>query len=59
LFENKTFFEWCKSKKFELSPTWHPLEEAHTAAADYMITVVDKQNTKGIMIGSTLEKEPQ
>ena len=59
LFENLTFLEWCKSKRFELSPTWHPLEEAHTAAADYMITVVDKQKTKGIMIGSTLEKDTQ
>ena len=47
LFENLTFLEWCKSKKFELSPTWHPLEKAHRAAADYMITVFDKQNTSG------------
>ena len=59
LFENLTFLEWCESKKFELSPTWHPLEEAHRAAADYIITVFDKPNTKGIIIGSTLEKDTQ
>jgi len=47
LFENLTFLEWCKSKKFELSPTWHPLEPAHRAAADYMITVFDKQKIVG------------
>ena len=44
-FEGKTFLDWSRSHGFAESPDWHPLEQAHQAAADYMITVVDKQNT--------------
>jgi len=43
-FEGKTFLEWSRENKFPESPTWHPLEPAHRSAADYMITVFDKQN---------------
>ena len=43
LFEGQTFLEWSKQKGFAESATWHPLEEAHSAAADYMINVFDKQ----------------
>jgi hypothetical protein len=43
LFEEQTFLEWSKQKGFAESATWHPLEEAHSAAADYMISVFDKQ----------------
>lgn len=34
-FEGKSFLEWSKEKGFEISPTLHPLEQAHSAAADY------------------------
>jgi len=36
-FENKTFLDWSKEKGFEISPTLHPLEAAHAAAAEYAI----------------------
>lgn len=36
-FENKTFVDWSKEKGFEISPTMHPLEAAHAAAAEYAI----------------------
>jgi len=49
-FEGKTFLEWSKQKGFAESATRHPLEEAHRAAADYMITVFDKQNTSGLVL---------
>jgi len=42
-FERKNFLEWSREKQYEISETWHPLEPAHRAAADYMITVVDTQ----------------
>jgi len=45
LFEGQTFLKWSKQKGFAESATWHPLEESHRAAADYMITVFDKQKT--------------
>ena len=44
-FEGKTFLEWSRDKGFEISSNMHPLEPAHSAAADYMITVFDKQKT--------------
>lgn len=36
-FEGKNFVEWSRSKGFEISPTMHPLEDAHRAAADLML----------------------
>ena len=36
-FENKTFLGWSKEKGFDISPTMHPLEAAHAAAAEYAI----------------------
>jgi hypothetical protein len=42
-FEGKTFLEWSRDKDFEISSNMHPLEPAHSAAADYMIKIVDKQ----------------
>jgi len=38
LFENQTFLEWAKTKGHKISPAWHPLEDAHRAAADLMIS---------------------
>lgn len=36
-FENKTFLDWSKDKGFAISPTLHPLEEAHQAGAKLML----------------------
>lgn len=44
-FEGQTFLQWSKSQGHKISPALHPLESAHLAAADYLITVVDKQKT--------------
>jgi hypothetical protein len=42
-FNGLNFLEWSRQHKFAISDAWHPLEQAHRAAADYMITVFDKQ----------------
>jgi hypothetical protein len=44
-FEGQTFLDWSRGHGFAESETWHPLEQAHRAAADYMITIFDKQRT--------------
>ena len=44
-FEGQTFLNWSRSKGYPESPSWHPLEEAHSAAADVIIQSFDKQNT--------------
>ena len=44
-FEGKSFLEWSRSKGYPETVKWHPLEEAHRAAGDYMIKVFDKKNT--------------
>jgi hypothetical protein len=44
-FEQQTFLQWSKQKGFEISSTLHPLEEAHQAAAEYMIKTFDTQKT--------------
>ena len=36
-FEGKTFLEWSRQNGYAESTNWHPLEQAHKAAADYMI----------------------
>ena len=46
-FEEQTFLEYCKKNNFPISEKWHPLEQAHQAAADYLIRFFDKQNTSG------------
>ena len=35
-FEGLTFLEWSKSKGFEISPTLHPLELAHSSAFELL-----------------------
>lgn len=35
-FEGLTFLEWSRQKRFEISPAWHPLEQAHHAAFEYI-----------------------
>lgn len=42
-FEQQSFLDWSKSMKFPISSTLHPLEQAHQAAADYMIKVFDRR----------------
>jgi len=42
-FEGKTFLDWSRDNNFPISSTWHPLEQAHQSAADYIIRLVDKQ----------------
>jgi hypothetical protein len=44
-FEGKTFLDWSRANGYLISERWHPLEEAHRAAGDYIIRVFDKQNT--------------
>jgi len=44
-FEGQTFLNWSRNKGYAESAGWHPLEAAHSAAADIIIQVVDKQNT--------------
>jgi len=44
-FDDKTFLEWSRDHGYPESKTWHPLEAAHCAAADYMIKVFRRQNT--------------
>jgi hypothetical protein len=44
-FDEKTFLEWSRDRGYPETATWHPLEQAHQVAGDYMIKVFDKQNT--------------
>ena len=41
-FEGQTFLDWSRANNYPISTTFHPLEAAHQAAADYMIKVFDK-----------------
>ena len=44
-FEDQTFLNWSRGHGYPESSNWHPLEQAHRAAADYMIKVFDTQKT--------------
>lgn len=44
-FEGLSFLDWSRKHKFPESKFWHPLEEAHLSASEYMIKVFDKQKT--------------
>lgn len=46
-FEDQTFLTWSRKHGFEESKNWHPLESAHQAAADYLISFFDRQKTNG------------
>jgi len=35
-FDGIGFHEWSKQNDFEISPMWHPLEDAHKAALEYI-----------------------
>jgi hypothetical protein len=40
-FESKNFLDWSRDKGFDISDSWHPLEEAHDAAAELMLPAID------------------
>ena len=42
-FDAQTFLEWSRSNNYPETATWHPLEEAHQSAGDYIIKVFDRQ----------------
>jgi hypothetical protein len=39
-FNGLSFLDWSKNLKFAISDNWHPLEQAHQAAANYMQPLV-------------------
>jgi hypothetical protein len=41
-FEGKNFLDWARAKNYEISPTLHPLETAHAAAAKSMLKEIQK-----------------
>lgn len=41
-FEGKNFLDWARIKNYEISPTLHPLEAAHAAAAKLMLKKIQK-----------------
>ena len=40
-FDGKNFLDWARHKGFSISDKWHPLEQAHRAAADLMLPKID------------------
>jgi hypothetical protein len=44
-FEGMNFQQWSKKNGYAISDIGHPLESAHAAAGQFMIKVVDTQNT--------------
>ncbi len=40
-FSGENFLSWSKNNRFAVSELWHPLEDAHRAAADYMMPAID------------------
>jgi hypothetical protein len=40
-FEGMNFVTWSRYHNFEISDNGHPLEQAHAAAADYMLPIID------------------
>jgi hypothetical protein len=45
LFEGQTFLDYSRKNGFAISPTLHPLEQAHESAAQVIIRDVDIQKT--------------
>ena len=46
-FDGKSFLEWSRNKRYPESKRWHPLEQAHRAATELLITSFDTQKTIG------------
>lgn len=42
-FENQTFLNWSRSCGYAESANWHPLEDAHRAAADLILQTYNRQ----------------
>jgi len=42
-FDELDFLSWSRKNSYPISDAWHPLEQAHQAAADYMIKIFDTQ----------------
>jgi hypothetical protein len=40
-FQGKNFLDWSRDKGFDISENWHPLDRAHSAAADYIRPIID------------------
>jgi hypothetical protein len=47
-FEEQTFLEWAKRKKFKFGANMHPLEDAHCAAAEYVGSKLSTITNRGI-----------
>lgn len=43
-FDNTNFLDWSRKNNYSVSKSWHPLDDAHIAAAEYMIKVFDTKN---------------
>jgi hypothetical protein len=41
-FDDKNFLDWSRDNNFAISKSWHPLEQAHSAAADYWLPAVKR-----------------
>jgi hypothetical protein len=48
-FDNLDFLSWSRKNNYPISSAWHPLEPAHRAAADYMISVFDTQKISDLI----------
>jgi hypothetical protein len=42
-FEGRNFLDWSRHRKFRIGEAGHPLEEAHAAAAELMLPVLQQQ----------------
>ena len=40
-FDGNNFLDWSRDRGFAISENWHPLEDAHQAAADLMMPRID------------------
>ena len=40
-FEGRNFLDWSREKGYPISDTLHPLEQAHAAAADYVLPAIE------------------
>jgi hypothetical protein len=40
-FDGLNFLDWSRRCGFRVSESWHPLEQAHNAAAEFMLPVID------------------
>ena len=43
-FEGKTFLEWSRHNGYPETLSWHPLEQAHQSAGDYIIQAFDTKS---------------